>query len=85
MLENKIIVWGEGKWPIPYSRFIASFNNVGGDIYYDGEFDVWLESLSIPPDDIVEILEMANCGKHELEVNARAFINKYREQHPNGA
>ena len=63
---------------IHYSRYIASWYNVcmrKGEIpYYDEEFKDWLKSMGIPERDIIDIHEMANCGKMELEHSAMAFM-----------
>lgn len=79
MFENKDF---EG---IYYTRFIASWYNVGGKkIRFNDEFRSWLKTLtingkSIPEDIIDEIIYLATNGKLELEVNARNFKNKFSE------
>lgn len=81
MFENNKISFSKVTDTIHYSRFIASFYNEGGEIDYHGEFRAWLESIGISSEDIRNIMNMANCGKYELELSARAFIKKYREEH----
>lgn len=65
---------------VNYTRFIASwFNackNVGKNVYYDDEFVAWLTSMVIDKDTANDIRNIANCGKMELEDNARRFIMK---------
>lgn len=79
MFENKNF---EG---IYYSRFIASWRNIGGE---EGSnkfyFEDWLRSLTINgkriPDNIIhDINEMRTCGKLELEMHAEAFITSERK------
>ena len=36
--------------------------------------------MKVPDEDIINIAEMANCGKMELEVSARAFIEKHDDK-----
>ena len=74
ILENKKV---EG---VHYSRFIASYVNSGGELYYD-EFKAWLEHLNILSEqDISNIIEMANCGKLELEMDAKLFLKATKNQ-----
>ena len=73
MFENKIF---EG---IYYSRFIASYNNVGGNVCDRVKFTQWLTSLSIngkhmTEEQAYEIYYLASNGKLELESNARKFL-----------
>lgn len=75
MFENKIF---EG---IYYSRFIASYNNVGGNVCNKKQFSNWLASLTINGkhlngDQIYEIYYLATNGKLELESNARKFLEE---------
>ena len=70
MLENKKTeVCG-----IHYSRFIASWKNVGGQ-YYGIQFGEWLKELGCTEQEIRDIREMATCGKYELELTAESFVN----------
>lgn len=74
MFENK--EW-EG---IHYSRFIASWMNVGGVIKRNGdEFRSWLMQMTINgkhmPEQVAwDIYNLAANGKLELESNARIYL-----------
>ena len=70
MYENKVI---NG---IPMSRYIASWMNVGGKIYYDHESQwyKWLESMGFSEDDIWHCTNLALNGKLELETSAKLFM-----------
>lgn len=83
MFENKYF---EG---IHYSRFIASWYNVGGKRIHShvdsekrpNEFVRWLKQIVVndkhmPEEVINDILEMATNGKLELEVNAARFMEQ---------
>ena len=66
---------------IYYSRFIASWHNVNGELSNRSswQFEDWLRSLTINdkkiPDDIIrEIVELGTNGKMELEHSAYEFI-----------
>lgn len=72
MLENKK---HDG---IHYSRYIASWRNMGGR-FFDEEFKEWLRSEGFNEDEIREVKELAECGKLELEMAAKQFINKEKE------
>ena len=74
MLENKKY---EG---VHYSRFIASWHNVGGRKAGIYAFEDWLEHLGLDANTIHDILEMEMGGKMELEKDARQFINNYKEE-----
>ena len=67
MLENK------KHNGIHYSRYIASWRNVGGK-YFDEEFKEWLKEEGLNEEEIYEVRDMAIGGKLELEMNARKFI-----------
>ena len=74
MLENKKI--GD----VHYSRIIASWNNVyPGPVYYEDSFREWLKSLGATKEQTYEICEMANCGRFELERDAKQFIEKHKK------
>lgn len=76
MFENKKTSCG-----IYYSRYIASWANVGrgfGPVYYRDEFFKWLIEVGCTENEAYEIVELANCGKVELEDSARLF---YRDEH----
>ena len=77
MLENKQL---ENNWcePTHMSRFIASWKNSGGRCFYDGLFEDWLKSLGIDDRTIRDTVEMATCGKLELEKNAMRFIEEHK-------
>ena len=62
---------------IRFSRFIASWNNVGGRKLGDDAFLEWLESIGVSEEDRYAILEMKNTGKLELEASAKDFIIKH--------
>lgn len=76
MLENKKVKNNLCE-DVHMSRLIASWYNAVGD-YYDGDFEGWLESLGIDQATIRDIVEMWQCGKLELEKNAR----EYNKHHP---
>ena len=61
---------------IHYSRYIASWNNVGGGHYYGDQFVAWLRANMVTDNEIAEIQEMATCGKMEFQVSAIEFVNK---------
>lgn len=69
MFENK----KTEKQGIRYSRYIASWINVGGE-RFGTEFMDWLKSEGCTPREIIDIRELAECGKLELEVSAKKFI-----------
>lgn len=69
MLENKKHDW------IHYSRYIASWRNSGGK-WFSEEFEEWLRSEGLNDEEIHEVVEMAICGKMELEISAKQFITK---------
>ncbi len=72
MFENKITHNG-----IPYSRYIASWHNAGGRIYkYRSIFEDWLrQTQQLTDEEVHDIIEMATCGKLELEENAKKFLS----------
>ena len=74
MFKNKTF---EG---IHYSRFIASWTNVGGPMNW--RFKEWLKTLtingkSIPEEVVNDIYNLASNGKLELETQAKIFIDKH--------
>jgi hypothetical protein len=79
MFENKEI---EG---IYISRFIASWQKAGGNCRKDYPlFKEWLESLVIngrhlSDKEVRDILLLADNGKVELEMSARAFLKNHKE------
>lgn len=73
MFKNNLI--GE----IHETRFIASWLRAGGELYYVEDvdnFQGWLLSLGLSEDEAYHIVNLATCGKVELEHNAREFIDK---------
>ena len=62
---------------IHYSRYIASWRNAGGRVYGRGSiFEDWLkQTQELTDDEIHDIIEMATCGKLELETCAKAFLS----------
>lgn len=63
------------------SRYIASWYRVGGVIHPlegPGTFHDWLVSEGLTEDEIARIIEMAMCGKLELQFSAKQFLNNYR-------
>jgi len=63
---------------VHYSRYIASWRNVGGD-YFGNQFEKWLKENSCTKNEIADIVVMATCGKMELEKTAKAYVNKMNE------
>lgn len=79
MFENKEI---EG---IYISRFIASWQAAGNCRKDYGLFREWLKTLIIngrylTDDEIHDILFIADNGKLELEMSARKFLKKQKEE-----
>ena len=74
MLENKYVK----EYDCHYSRFIASWFNVGGKIV-SCMFKRWLkENFTLLTDeDINAMAYMMTCGKLEMEENARRFLKDY--------
>lgn len=76
MFENKVI---EG---IYVSRFIASWQKAGGNCRKDYSlFKEWLKTLvingrSLSDEEIHDICFLADNGKMELEMSAKAFLKK---------
>ena len=60
---------------IHYSRYIASWRNVGGR-FFDEEFEEWLKDEGCDETEVIEIMELAKCGKMELEHNASRYVSK---------
>ena len=75
MFENKKTVAQE----VHYSRYIASWNNCGGDHYYGEQFAKWLRANGCTEREIDDIREMATCGKMELELTAMIYVKKQNE------
>lgn len=73
-LENKKTE-GQG---IHYSRYIASWRNVGGK-YFGLQFENWLKANGCTEKEINDITWMATCGKMEIELSAIAYVNKMKK------
>lgn len=73
MFENKKF------YDIHATRYIVSWRKAGGDVYMgtDSNFDKWLKSLGLTDDERYHIIELATCGKMELENDARTFIKQH--------
>ena len=64
------------------TRYIASWLKAGGNLYYGediDEFSEWLKSLGLSDDEVYHLVNMATCGKLELEVNAKSFIKSIKK------
>ena len=73
MYENKRTHNG-----IRYSRYIASWKNVGGKIYRSGLFEQWLREVEqLTDEEIGDIMLIAENGKAELEWSAEKFLNEH--------
>lgn len=75
--ENKSI------FGIYATRFIASWTKMGGMLYTKEDLDdfrAWLSSLGLEMDGINAIVFLAITGKLELEVNAKAFLEKLNSE-----
>ena len=72
MLENK----KAKNTGIHYSRYIASWERVGGFRVYDERFEEWLRLEGLTDDEIQDVREMATMGKMELEKSADEFIRR---------
>lgn len=75
MFENK----KAGRYEAYYSRYIASWTNVGGGCFFGDRFREWLASEGLTESEISDVVEMATCGKMELEFNAKAYVNKQKK------
>lgn len=70
--ENKLTHNG-----IHYSRYIASWKQIGGRIYRGGLFERWLrEKEQLTDAEIADILRLTDCGKLELERSAELFVKE---------
>jgi len=67
---------------IHYSRFVASWvkicrwNKVMP--YFNEEFMDWLKSLGLPERDIINIRDMADDGKLELELSVEKYLKEHK-------
>lgn len=63
---------------IYYTRFIASWTKMCTKINrvtrYGDDFKDWLRSMGISEDEVAAIHELADCGKLELETNAKRWM-----------
>ena len=70
--ENKLIA------DVHASRYIASWAKVGGHfgrgLYGRFEFEEWLESMGLTPEEVDFIYNLATCGRLELESSAKKFM-----------
>lgn len=75
MFENK----KAGRYETYYSRYIASWVNVGGGYFFGDRFREWLASEGLTESEISDVYEMATCGKMELEFTAKAYVNQQKK------
>jgi len=68
MFENK--TWNG----VHYSRYIASWVRVGGNIKDGDLFRKWLKSIGVPEDITWDIYNLASNGKLELQTSAMKFL-----------
>lgn len=62
---------------IRYSRYIASYVKevaISGRRFYICEFSDWIKAIGLSDDEIRDIVHLADCGKMELEMKAKAYI-----------
>lgn len=76
-LENCIYATSDVQH-IAYSRYIVSWRNSGGQ-YFDEFFEEFLKNNGCTKKEIHDIVELATCGKLELEMDAKKFIKKEKE------
>lgn len=75
MFENKLI---NGEYA---TRYIASWVNMHGDLNSKKSRDVfqdWLVSLGLNEVEVWHIVNLATCGKMELEHSAIEYVNKHK-------
>ena len=74
MLENKYVK----AYDCHYSRFIASWYNAGGDSF-SCMFKRWLKDnfILLTDNEIDDMADMMKCGKLEMEMNAKVFLETY--------
>jgi hypothetical protein len=61
------------------SRYIASWLKSGGELYYVEDVDnfkKWLLSIGLTEEEARHTVHLATCGKLELEVSAKNFLDK---------
>ena len=66
---------------IYYSRYIASWQNAGGEIAPYGLFERWLREVEkLTDEEISDIYILATNGKLELQESARAFMRSEKNK-----
>lgn len=68
-----------GKWDARVSRYIASWQNMGGKFYADEFFKDWLKSEGLTEREVDHVYWMAICGKMELEHSAKPFVEAQKK------
>ena len=68
MFENKM--WNG----VHYSRYIASWIRVRGNIMDGDLFMKWLKSIGVPENIAYDIWQMGTNGKLELQTSAMKFL-----------
>ena len=61
------------------SRYIASWIEAGGHLYYRedvDDFSEWLLSEGLTEEEVKHVVHLATCGKFELKNSAEKFLNK---------
>ena len=74
MFTNKLIN------DVHATRYIASWLKMGGHLRTGADIDYfrdWLLSMEISDDDAYRIINLATCGRMELEYNARTFMKTH--------
>lgn len=75
MFENK----KAGRLNIHYSRYIATWRNMGGTFFGD-HFRNWLVSEGLSDEEAAEVETMALTGASELDMKARKYIHAQRRE-----
>ena len=65
-----------GRLNVRYSRYIASWRNVGGDAYlgFGEHFEEWLVAEGLTEEEASDCRLQAITGKLELETSAKVFM-----------
>lgn len=61
------------------SRYIASWIEAGGQLYYRediDDFSKWLLSEGLTGEEVMHVVHLATCGKLELKISAEKFLEK---------
>ena len=61
------------------SRYIASWIEAGGQLYFREDVDsfhTWLLSEGLTEEEAKHVVHLATCGKLELKVSAEKFLSK---------